>query len=138
MPTAHITVTAVTDEGDTVIVWGRPGDAPGDAEPDGYVFQSKGVHDTVSLAEEASRVAAGTAAIIDHTPVVDGWHVASGLTVPPADEWWRPRVAVPGVARWLLSEPPTPPPTPQERARSDCVLSRPTPDRCALSTSGSR
>jgi hypothetical protein len=39
---AHITLTAVTDEGDTVIVWSRPKDAPDDTEPDGYVFQAKG------------------------------------------------------------------------------------------------
>jgi hypothetical protein len=86
MPTTHITVTAITDEGDNVIVWGRPDDAPDDAEPVGYVFQAKGDHDAVALAEEASRLTAGGEAVIDYTPVVDGWNVASSLTVPPADE----------------------------------------------------
>jgi hypothetical protein len=86
MPVARVTVTAVNDEGDTVIVWGRPHHAADNTEPVGYAFQTKGDHDAAALAEQASRLAAGTAAIIDHTPVVDGWNIARSLTVPPADE----------------------------------------------------
>jgi len=81
MPTAHIAVTAVSDEGDTVIVWGRPDHAADDSDPVGYVFQAKGGHGTVALAEAASRLASGTEAVIEYTEMVDGWNVASSLTV---------------------------------------------------------
>jgi hypothetical protein len=49
-------------------------------------FQTKGGHDTAALAEDASRLAAGTEAAIDDTPVVDGWNVAYGMTVQLAGE----------------------------------------------------
>jgi hypothetical protein len=49
-------------------------------------FRTKGSHDTAALAEDARRLAAGTEAVIDHTPVVDGWSVARSLTVLPVDE----------------------------------------------------
>ena len=81
MPTARITVTAVSDEGDTVIVWGRPDDAPDGSGPVGYVFQAKGDEATITLAEAASRLASGTEAVIEYTEMVDGWNVASSLTV---------------------------------------------------------
>jgi hypothetical protein len=81
MPTARITVTAVTDEGDTVIVWGRPDNTPDDSDPIGYAFQAKGDEATITLAEQASRLASGTEAVIEYTEVVDGWSVALGLTV---------------------------------------------------------
>jgi hypothetical protein len=80
MPTARITVTAVSDEGDNVIVWRRPEGASDDAEPLGYVFQAGGDHDTVALAERASRLAAGTEAVIEYTTVVDGWNLGRGLS----------------------------------------------------------
>jgi hypothetical protein len=80
MPTVRITVTAVSDEGDTVIIWGRPDDAP-DAAPVGYAFQTTGDHDTVTLAEQASRLASGTKVIIDYTAVAEGWNLGRGLTV---------------------------------------------------------
>jgi hypothetical protein len=60
MSTGLITVIAVTDEGDTVIVWGRPDDTPDDTEPIGYAFHAKGGHDTVALAEQASRLTSGS------------------------------------------------------------------------------
>jgi hypothetical protein len=65
MPIARITVTAVSDEGDDVIVWGRPEDAPDDSEPVGFVFQAKGEHADDGLAERASRLAPGAEAVID-------------------------------------------------------------------------
>jgi hypothetical protein len=80
MPTAHITVTAVSDEGGQVVVWGRPDHAPDDM-PVGYAFQSTGDHDTVALADRASRLASGAAVVVEYTQVVDGWNVGRGLTV---------------------------------------------------------
>lgn len=78
MPIARITVTAVSDEGDNVIVWGRPEHAD-DSEPVGYAFQTKGEHADVGLAERASRLSAGAEAVIDYAPVADEWNVARGL-----------------------------------------------------------
>jgi hypothetical protein len=78
MPTAHVTVTAVSDEGDTVIVWVQPEDAPGGTEPVGYVFHAKGGGAAAVLAERASRLTAGAEAVIEYTPVVDGWNVGRG------------------------------------------------------------
>jgi hypothetical protein len=80
MSVAHITITAVSDEGDTVIIWGRPDDAPDGTEPTGYAFQTKGDHDTVAHAERASRLTAGVEAVIEYTAVVDGWNVGRGLS----------------------------------------------------------
>ncbi len=40
MPVARITVTAVSDEGDQIIVWGRPEYGSDDGEPIGFVFQT--------------------------------------------------------------------------------------------------
>lgn len=57
MPVARITVTAVSDEGDTVIVWGRTEHTPEGSEPVGFAFQTKGEDSDVGLAERASRLA---------------------------------------------------------------------------------
>jgi hypothetical protein len=81
MPTARITVTAISDEGDTVIIWGRPDNASDGSEPVGYAFQAKGGHDTAALAEQASRLAAGTEAVVEYTVVVEGWSIARALSV---------------------------------------------------------
>jgi hypothetical protein len=81
MPIARITVTAVSDEGDDVIVWGRPEDAPDDSEPVGFVFQAKGEHADVGLAERASRLTSGAEAVIDCASVAGGWNLARGLSV---------------------------------------------------------
>ena len=66
MPIARITVTAVSDEGDNVIVWGRPEQAPDDSELVGFTFQAKGERVDVALAERASRLACGVEANIDY------------------------------------------------------------------------
>lgn len=81
MPVARITVTAVSDEGDNVIVWGRSEDAPDDADPIGFAFQSKGEQADVGLAERASGLARGTEAAIEYTSIADDWNLASGLSV---------------------------------------------------------
>lgn len=81
MPTACITVTAVSDEGDNVIVWGRRAHAAHDSQPIGFVFQAKGERAEIRLAEQASRLARGTQAVIDYTSVADDWNVARGLIV---------------------------------------------------------
>ncbi len=81
MPIARITVTAVSDEGDAVIVWGRPEHAEEDDDPVGFAFSTKGEHADVALAERASRLAASAEAVIDYTPVADDWNVAHGLSV---------------------------------------------------------
>lgn len=80
MPVARITVTAVSDEGDNVIVWGRPQHALDDSEPIGFAFQAKEEQADVGLAERASRLACGTEAVVDYTPVAVGWNVARGLS----------------------------------------------------------
>jgi hypothetical protein len=79
MPVARITVTAVSDEGDSVIVWGRPEHAPDDSDPVGFAFHTKGESADVGLAERASRLANGTEADIDHAAVTVGWNFARGL-----------------------------------------------------------
>jgi hypothetical protein len=82
MPVVRITITGVSDEGDNVIVWGRPEHAPDDSEPIGFAFQTKGEHADVDLAERASRLACGTEAVIDCAAVTVGWNVARGLSAP--------------------------------------------------------
>lgn len=79
MPVKRITVTAVSDEGDVVVVWGRPEHAPRGGEPIGFAFVAKGEQAGVGLAERASRLARGTEVIIDYAPVADGWNLARGL-----------------------------------------------------------
>jgi len=80
MPIARITVTAVSDEGDSVIVWGRPEHASNESGPIGFVFQTKGEEADVGLAERASRLACGTEAVIDYAVVAVGWNVARALS----------------------------------------------------------
>lgn len=80
MPVARITVTAVSDEGDNVIVWGRPEHAPNDSEPIGFAFQTKGEQADVGLAERASRLASGMEAVIDYAAVTVDWNIARGLS----------------------------------------------------------
>lgn len=80
MPIAHITVTAVSDEGDNVIVWGRPEHTADDSEPIGFVFQTKGTQADFGLAEQASRLAHGIEAVISYEPVADNWNIAIGLS----------------------------------------------------------
>jgi hypothetical protein len=81
MPIARTTVTAVSDEGDNVIVWGRPEHAPDDSEPVGFAFQTKGNRVDVGLAERASRLASGAEADIDCVSVTVDWNLAKGLSV---------------------------------------------------------
>ena len=81
MPIARITVTAVSDEGDNVIVWGRPEHAPSEGDPIGFVFQTKGEQADIGLAERASRLASGTEAAIDYVSLAIDWNLAKGLAV---------------------------------------------------------
>lgn len=80
MPVARITVTAVSDEGDNVIVWGRPEHAADNSEPIGFVFQTKGTQADVGRAERASRLAHGTEAVICYGSVAEDWNIARGLS----------------------------------------------------------
>jgi hypothetical protein len=79
MPIAHITVTAVSDEGDTVVVWGRPKGTPSEGDPIGFAFSAKGEQADIGLAERASRLVDGTEAAIDYIPVATGWNLGRGL-----------------------------------------------------------
>lgn len=79
MPIARITVTAVSDEGDNVIVWGRLRGAADHIEPIGFVFQAKGAQADIGLAEQASRLPRGTEAVIDYVSVANDWNIARGL-----------------------------------------------------------
>ena len=80
MPEAHIAVTAVSDEGDTVIVWGMPVDAPDQAEPVGFAFHAKGQDADAALTVQASRLARGDEVVITYAPVATGWHIARGMS----------------------------------------------------------
>ena len=80
MPVACITVTAVSDEGDNVIVWGRPEHAVDPGEPVGFVFQTKGAGADVELAERASRLARGMEVVIGYETVADEWNIARELS----------------------------------------------------------
>jgi len=79
MPVAHITVTAVSDEGDNVSVWGRLEHAPDGTEPIGFVFQAKGGQADVELAEGASRLACGTEVVVDYSSAAVDWNLTRGL-----------------------------------------------------------
>ena len=79
MPTARITVTGVSDEGDNVVVWGSLEHAPPKGEPIGFVFQTKGEQADVELAERASRLVVGAHVVIDYTPLAGGWNLGTLL-----------------------------------------------------------
>jgi hypothetical protein len=80
MPIARITVVNVSDQGDTVTVWGQPEHAPIANDPVGYVFQAKGEDGDAGLAERASRLGSGDQVVIDFSGVVAGWNLARGLS----------------------------------------------------------
>lgn len=80
MPIARITVTTVSDEGDTVVVYGQPERAPTGVEPVGFVFQTKGEDADVGLAERASRLTPGSGVVVDYVVVAEGWNLARGLS----------------------------------------------------------
>lgn len=80
MPIARVTVTAVSDEGDNVIVWGLPEHAADESEPIGFVFQTKGAQADVGLAERASRLVRGAETVIGYVLVADGWNIANELS----------------------------------------------------------
>lgn len=82
MPVARITVTALSDEGDSVIVWGRLEDDTCGNKPVGFVFQTKGEQVDGGLVERASRLVRGMEAVIDYEPVAAGWNIARGLSAP--------------------------------------------------------
>jgi len=80
MPIARIAVTAVSDEGDSVIVWGRLEHASNESKPIGFVFQARSEQADVALAERASQLAGGTVVVIDYTSIADDWNLARGLS----------------------------------------------------------
>ena len=80
MPIARVMVTAVSDQGDNVIVWGRTEYVPSNSEPAGYVFQTKGEHADIGLAERASKLASGTDGVIEYVSVAKDWNLATGLS----------------------------------------------------------
>ncbi len=80
MPIARIRVTAISDEGDTVVVWGRPEYLEEESAPVGYAFQTKGESADAVLAARASRLTSGMECVIEFTPVAAGWALARGLT----------------------------------------------------------
>ncbi|MEA3510906.1 MAG: hypothetical protein U9R51_05670 [Actinomycetota bacterium] len=81
MPIARITVTTVSDEGDTVIVRGRPKHAVDDSESVGFTFQAKGERVDAALVERASRLAYGTDAAIDYVSVAVDWNLVRASSV---------------------------------------------------------
>jgi hypothetical protein len=81
MPIARVTVMAVSDEGDNVVVWGRVEGAPGEGEPLGFVFQTKDEQADIELVERASLLVDGAQVMIDYTPVAGGWNLGTGLSV---------------------------------------------------------
>jgi hypothetical protein len=80
MPVARITVVAVSDLGDEVVVWGRPGDGPDDGVPVGYAFQTKGERAEIRLAERASRLLYGAEVVIEYVVIAEDWNLAGGLS----------------------------------------------------------
>ncbi len=82
MPVERITVTAVSDEGDVVVIWGMPADVAGECEPVGFAFQTKGDRGDAVLAERASRLARGNEITVEYEPVAAGWNIARGLLTP--------------------------------------------------------
>ncbi|MCZ7532362.1 MAG: hypothetical protein M5U23_02945 [Acidimicrobiia bacterium] len=81
MAIARIKVTAVSDEGDNVVVWGRTEYVRYDSDPVGYTFQAKGEHADIGLAERASRLASDGEAVIEYVSIAKDWKLASGLSV---------------------------------------------------------
>jgi glycerol kinase len=81
MPTTRVTVVAVSDEGDTVIVWGRTvGEPQGTAVA--FACRAKDAPYDADLAERASRLAPGAEIDVDVVPVVDGWNRIIRLSSP--------------------------------------------------------
>jgi len=82
MPFASVAVTAASDEGDTVIVWGTPDGASGEGEPVGFVFHSSGERGDRQTAMRASRLVRGVEVRIEYSPVSVGWNIARRLVTP--------------------------------------------------------
>ena len=75
----------VTDEGDTVVVHGRPsGDDSYDSASGevAIVFRVKTADADPALAERASRLAPGMGVVIDCVRIDDGWYLGRGLEIP--------------------------------------------------------
>ncbi len=79
MPVVRVTVIAVSNRGDEVVVWGRAEDDSDDSDPVGYTFQTRGEHADVRLAERASELAYGTEAVIEYVAIAKDWDLARGL-----------------------------------------------------------
>lgn len=74
----RIVLTDAARKGGHVIVWGTP--EHGTDEPVGFTFPTKGENADVGLAGRASRLVAGTEAVIEYMIVTDEWNVAQGLS----------------------------------------------------------
>ena len=80
MPAALVTIGAVSDEGNQVIVWGRVVHAESGIDAIGFVFRATGDDAEAELAERASRLRRDEMVIIEYRPVVAGWNLATKLT----------------------------------------------------------
>lgn len=80
MPVARITVVAVSDRGDDVVVWGRTERAPDGSGLVGFIFQTKGEHADIRLAEHASELAYGMEVVIEYVVIAKDWNLARGLS----------------------------------------------------------
>jgi len=80
MSVVRVTVTAVSDQGDEVVVWGRVEEDSDGGDPVGYVFQVKGEHADLRLVKRASNLARGTEVVIEYVAIAGDWNLARGLS----------------------------------------------------------
>jgi hypothetical protein len=80
MAAALVTVTAVSDEGNQVIVWGRVAHPETGTDAVGFVFRATGDDANAELAEQASRLRRDSTVIIEYRPVVGGWNLATKMS----------------------------------------------------------
>ena len=82
MPTIRICVTAVTDEGDTVIVYGVADDPGAEADSPArevaFVVPAKS-EGSADLAERASRLERGALATIEYRAIEPDWNLVEDL-----------------------------------------------------------
>ena len=76
-----LTVIAVSDEGDTVVVHGLPTNAEPGTERVAVVFRAKTRDADPALAERASRLRPGTAVVVEYVIIDAGWHLGRGLEI---------------------------------------------------------
>ena len=83
MPTIRIAVTAVTDEGDTVVVYGVADDTRTEVDSSArevaFVVPAKSEEGSADLAERASRLERGALVTVDYRAIEPGWHLIEDL-----------------------------------------------------------